>query len=98
MRRLLLVVPVLAAIALLIALVPGAASSQGRVPFHWDFIDVYIDVQENGDMLVWETQTYVFTAPHTGGRYRYLPLEKVDSIEGISVSQDGRLLESQTEV
>ncbi len=40
MRRLLLTLPILAAIALLIALVPGAATSQGRAPFHWDLIDV----------------------------------------------------------
>ena len=30
--------------------------------------------------------------------YRVIPLDKVDSIEGISVSQDGLLLKSQADV
>ncbi|MEM9908214.1 MAG: DUF2207 domain-containing protein [Cyanobacteria bacterium P01_D01_bin.44] len=53
--------------------------------FHWDFIDVNLDVQPNGDMLVTETQKYVFTEPHTNQRYRYIPLDKVDAIEDIEV-------------
>ena len=88
MRRLLLIIPILAAIALLSATVPGDASAQSRAPFYWESIDVLIDVQENGDMLVRETQTYVFTEWHNNRRHRYIPLDKVDGIDEISVSMD----------
>lgn len=55
----------------------GQALAADQPPFHWEFINVDIDVQENGDMLVTETQKYVFTAPHTNKRYRWIPLDKV---------------------
>jgi hypothetical protein len=54
-------------------------------PFYWEFINVLIDVQMNGDMLVTETQKYVFTGPHSKERYRYIPLDKVDGIDQIEV-------------
>ena len=87
MRRKFILFPLLAAIALLSALVPGAATAQSGAPFYWESIDVLIDVQENGDMLVTETQTYVFTDWHHNQRYRYIPLDKVDGIDDISVSR-----------
>ena len=40
---------------------PSATQAQSEVPFYWEFINVDIDVQENGDMLITETQKYVFT-------------------------------------
>ncbi len=52
-------------------------------PFYWEFINVEIDVQENGDMLITETQKYVFTGPHTNKRYRYIPLDRVDRIDSV---------------
>ena len=57
-----------------------------------------IDVQQNGDMVVTETQTYVFTGPHDTERFRRIPLEKVDGITSVRVSQDGRDLPSDTDV
>ena len=57
-----------------------------------------IDVQENGDMLVTETQTYVFTAPHNNQRYRSIPLDKVDGINTISASLDRRRIPVSTEM
>ncbi|MEE8286704.1 MAG: DUF2207 domain-containing protein [Gammaproteobacteria bacterium] len=77
-------------ILVVIALLPvGAAHAQASSPFYWEFIHVEIDVHENGDMLVTETQKYVFTAPHTNERYRWLPLDKVDAIEDIAVFEKG---------
>ncbi len=98
MRRLLLIVPILAAVALLSGLVPAVATAQSGAPFYWESIDVVIGVQENGDMLVTETQTYAFTAPHTDRRYRYIPLDQADSIDDVSVSLDGRSLPVETGV
>ena len=89
MRRLFLIVPILATIALFAALVPAAGTAQEDPPVYWESIDVITDVQENGDMLVTETQTYQFTRPHTTQRYRYIPLGLVESIDAVSVWQDG---------
>jgi hypothetical protein len=48
-----------------------------QLPFYWENINVLIDVQTNGDMLVTETQKYVFTGDYNTERYRYIPLGKV---------------------
>ncbi|MFM7423858.1 MAG: hypothetical protein ACKO7W_02440, partial [Elainella sp.] len=72
----------------LISILPAAA----EVPFYWKSIDVEIDVQPNGDMWVTETQNYVFTAKHTNERYRYIPLDKVDEITDVTVTEKGQLL------
>ena len=83
-------------VAIPIAVLPGQALAADPVPFYWDFINVDIDVQGNGDMLVTETQKYVFTASHTNERYRYIPLDKVDSIDSIEVSEEGQVLTATT--
>ncbi|NOY71901.1 MAG: DUF2207 domain-containing protein [Gammaproteobacteria bacterium] len=66
--------------------------TQEPTPFYWEFINVEIDIQENGDILVSETQKYIFTAPYTNKRYRWLSLALVDSIEGVEVFEEGQNL------
>ncbi|MEM1169981.1 MAG: DUF2207 domain-containing protein [Cyanobacteria bacterium P01_H01_bin.35] len=84
-------------VALLIGLSPALQTiAQGTSPFYWDFINVEIDVQKNGDMLVSETQKYVFTKPHTNQRYRYIPLNKVDKITDVTVWENQEQIPSQT--
>ncbi len=68
------------------------------VPFYWEFIDVDIAVQNNGDMLISETQKYTFTGDYKNERFRYIPLDKVDEITDVSVSENSQLLESTTGV
>ncbi|MBE9032764.1 DUF2207 domain-containing protein, partial [filamentous cyanobacterium LEGE 11480] len=68
----------------------GMPIALAQTPFYWDFINVDIDVQTNGDMLVTETQKYVFTADHTNNRFRYIPLDKADAIDQISVTEAGK--------
>ncbi len=75
---------------------PQIISAQEDYSFYWEFINVVIDVQENGDMLVMETQKYVFTAPHTNERYRWIPLDKIDTIDSVEVSEDGEILSATT--
>jgi hypothetical protein len=65
-------------------------------PFYWDYINVNIDVQTNGDMLVTETQKYVFTSDWTNQRYRYIPLDKVDEIKDVTIQENNKLLPSET--
>jgi len=58
-----------------------SVGAEEETPFYWEYINVDIDVQENGDMLITETQKYVFTAKHTNERYRRVTLDKVNMIE-----------------
>ncbi|MBS9389230.1 MAG: DUF2207 domain-containing protein [Dolichospermum sp. WA123] len=67
-----------------------------EVPFYWDYINVNIDVQTNGDMLVTETQKYVFTSDWTNQRYRYISLDKVDEIKDVTIQENNKLLPSET--
>jgi uncharacterized membrane protein YgcG len=71
-------------------------TAQTTSPFYWDFINVDMEVQENGDMLVTETQKYVFTASHTNQRYRYIPLDGIEQITDIAVFEGDRQIPSTT--
>ena len=63
--------------------------------FYWDFINVDINIQKNGDMVITENQKYVFTKPGRSERYRYIPLDKVDGITDISVFEDNKKIASK---
>ncbi|MGB8686692.1 MAG: DUF2207 domain-containing protein [Microcoleus sp.] len=67
-----------------------------QLPFYWDNINVTIDLQTNGDMLVTETQKYVFATNYTNQRYRYIPLDKVDEIKDVTVAENNRIIASST--
>lgn len=67
-------------------------------PFHWDFINVEINLQENGDLLVKETQLYVFDTPYNEQRFRWIPLDGIDDITDISVTDSGKPLDFQTSI
>ncbi|WP_413167140.1 DUF2207 domain-containing protein [Capilliphycus salinus ALCB114379] len=74
------------------------AVGQENYPFYWEFLNVNIDVQENGDMLVSETHKYVFTQPHTQERSRYIPLDKVDNIKDVAVFENNQKIPAKIEV
>jgi uncharacterized membrane protein YgcG len=67
-----------------------------EAPFYWENIDVSIDVQTNGDMLVTETQKYVFTGNYTNQRSRYIPLDKVGEIKDVTVAENNQIIPSTT--
>ena len=89
-----IVFSLLALLSLLLVTVTHASTQQ--LPFYWDNINVAIDVQTNGDMLVTETQKYVFTADYTNERYRYIPLDKVDEIKDVTVAENNQIIPSST--
>ncbi len=74
--------------------VPRIHPAQAAVPFYWESINVDLDVQTNGDMLVTETQKYVFESDYSNQRYRYIRLDKVDGIQDVSVQENNQVLES----
>ncbi|MGD1917392.1 MAG: hypothetical protein ACFCAD_00030 [Pleurocapsa sp.] len=73
----------------------NANTALTQLPFYWNAIDVAIDVQNNGDMLVTETQEYVFNREHSNQRYRYIPLNKVDDITDVTVAENNKIIPSQ---
>ncbi|PZV08318.1 MAG: hypothetical protein DCF21_20810, partial [Leptolyngbya sp.] len=72
-----------------LAIAPVAVANSS---FHWGSINVDINVLPNGDMWVTETQNYVFNAATANQRYRYIPLNKVDSIEFDTVQRGSQNL------
>ncbi len=89
-----------ALITILVSDVPGHASDvpghASDVPFYWNSIDVDIDVQQNGDMWVTETQEYVFIGDYKNERYRYIPLDKIDDIQDVTVTEKDQRLVATT--
>lgn len=63
-------------LAVLIAVLALGISVGAEAPFYWDAIDVDIAVQQNSDLWITETQTYVFTGNHTRERYHPGPRPK----------------------
>ena len=96
MRRLLLTIPVLAALALFWALATPTANAQDS-PVYWESLNVLIDIKQNGDLLVQETHVYAFRGQVSPERFRYIDMEKVDQIDRVSVSMEGRELPVETE-
>ena len=90
----------LATLTLLAAflMTPLKTNAQEPSALYWGFINVEINVQDDGDMIVTETQKYVFTAPHTNERYRWIPLDKVDAIDSVEVLEEGQVLAATTGV
>ena len=66
------------------------------LPFYWDFISVGLLVKNNGDMIVTETQKYVFNEEYTNERYRYIPLDRVDEIKDITVTENNEVIPIET--
>ncbi len=84
---------ILASVVLLFVIFTSSLGSIAQEsPFHWEYINVNMDVEKNGDILVTETQKYIFDRNHTNRRYRYIPLDKVAEIKDISITENNRLI------
>ncbi|MCZ8119893.1 MAG: DUF2207 domain-containing protein [Microcystis sp. LE18-22.4A] len=87
---------VLSLTALLFTLsVPLFRITAEELPFYWESINVDIEVQTTGDMLVTETQKYVFNSDYSNQRYRYIPLAKVDDIQDVTVQENDKIIPSK---
>jgi Predicted membrane protein (DUF2207) len=86
----------LVAMTMAILFITISGSLAQGVPFYWNYINVEIDVQENGDMLITENQEYEFSADYSNQRYRYIPLDKVDDIEDVTVEENNLIIPSKT--
>ena len=88
---------VIASIVLLIQLYSSFAHVAAEsVPFYWDAINVRIALQPNGDLLIEETQIYTFQDKYSNQRYRYIPLDKIESISDVRVQENDLVIPSKT--
>lgn len=76
----------------------GFGTTQAATPFFWDFINVDVTVETNGDLLVQETQKYVFTSHYNTERYRYIPLKGIGNITDVAVYENNEPLSVETGV
>ncbi|MEM1281681.1 MAG: DUF2207 domain-containing protein [Cyanobacteria bacterium P01_H01_bin.152] len=74
----------------------GMGIAQAATPFFWDFMNVDITLEANGDLLVKETQKYVFTSNHSNERYRYIPLKGINEITDVAVYENNEPLSVDT--
>ncbi len=87
MWRLLRGIPVLIVLAVLCALAAATVNAQDNAS-PLESVDVFIDVQQNGDMLIQETIAYTFLRRSTFNG-RYISLKFIDHIDQVSVLMDG---------
>jgi uncharacterized membrane protein YgcG len=64
--------------------------AQSSHPFYWEKITVDLKLVKSGDLLVTETQTYVFTDRYTNQRIRYIQIDRLDEVKDISVTEDNK--------
>jgi len=69
---------------IIVLLIPAAAQAQSKT-LYWERYDVDITVQQNGDLLVEEQQTIVFTSGSFHYGYRTIPMDKTDGIVNVEV-------------
>jgi Predicted membrane protein (DUF2207) len=67
-----------------------AIQATAAAPFYWEKMDVDLQLAESGDLLVTETQKYVFTDKYTNRRNRYIQIDKIDSIQDIVVTENNK--------
>jgi hypothetical protein len=57
-------------------------------PFYWERMDVDLQLVESGDLLVTETQQYIFTERYNNQRSRYIKMDEIDEIRDVSVTEN----------
>jgi hypothetical protein len=83
---------------LTLALGVSAGNQAAEVMPYWEKIDVAIEVQTTGDLLVTETQTYVSAPQQAPKRVRRIALDRLDAITDVRIFEAGRELPVSTRV
>ncbi len=89
MKKRLFYLPLIAFVGLLAAafFIPVQAADQ---VYHYESIDVGINLQPNSDLDITETQKLVYESGTFYYAYRWIPLDRVVAIDKISVSEGDR--------
>lgn len=70
----------------------GQARAAGRAgAYSWDYIDVDITIQTNGDLEIVETHRFAFREGTFTYAYRDIPLSRVEGIEDVWVVDEGQV-------
>jgi hypothetical protein len=77
---------------LTLALGVSAENQAAEVMPYWEKIDVAIEVQTTGDLLVTETQTYVSAPQQAQKRVRRIALDRLDAITDVRIFEEGHEL------
>ena len=75
-----------------------AVQATAAHPFYWEMMNVDLQLIESGDLLVTETQKYVFTDPYTNQRNRYIQIDKIDKIQDIQVTENDRSVSTSSQL
>jgi Predicted membrane protein (DUF2207) len=65
-----------------------AIQATAAYPFYWETMNVDLQLIDSGDLLVTETQKYIFTDPYTNQRSRYIKIDNIDKIQDIQVTEN----------
>lgn len=74
------------------AALPGLADSN----FYWDYLNVDLDLQSNGDLLVTEQQKYIFNGEHDPVHHRFIKLNYRKKIKDVEVLENQQSLPIDT--
>lgn len=85
------VVSLLLALTLLLTITAGAVQAQDKT-LYWESYEVDITIQTSGDIRVAETQHLVFTSGTFRYGVRHIPLDNIDAISDVAVSEAGGMV------
>jgi len=92
-RLLLIILGIFAAVAL----TTGVSQAATRA-YHYQSIDVDIRILENSDLLVTERLTFAFTSGDFHYGYRWIPTDRLESIDDVEVREGERKYELNPQV
>src|SRR4030043_636927 len=87
-RRLCLVITVLAALGLSLSNFQALAAADRL--YHYESIDADIKILENSDLQISETQAFVFTSGDFHYGFRWIPTDRLESIDNVEVWEGER--------
>src|SRR4030042_451039 len=87
-KGLFLILAVLTALGLFLN--SSVATATANQVYHYESINVDIKILENSDVVISETQAFVFTSGDFHYGFRWIPTDRLESIDNIEVWEDDR--------
>ena len=94
--RFIVALSLLALLVVAAGALPGTALAQDRDAYHWERLDVRLDIKEGGRLEVAETHTYRFEKELTGDLYRSISLANLDRVSNVGLTRDGKSVDNET--